>query len=268
LILGFIFCAYQELNSVVVNYEGKEYRHGMLNSIFWAVSSTATSNGSTNSLLESFSAIAGMIPLLFMLTGEVIFGGVGQGLYTLILYIFITIFIAGLMAGRMPEYLGKKIEVFEIKMTMLALLIPVLTILVFSAIAMQLPDIKQQLSFLGAKGFTELFYAFASTTGNNGSAFTGLKSNTVCLNIFFGITMLLGRYGIILPVLAIAGNLVHKSTSLEKDKNSIRASMVPTDSIAFIILLCGIILILSLLSFFPIILMGPIAEHFTELNAR
>ncbi len=266
LILGFVFCVHYELNSAVVNDEGKEYRHGMLNSILWAITSAATSNGSTNSLLESFFALTAMIPLLFILTGEVIFGGVGQGLYTLLLYIFITVFIASLMAGRMPQYLGKKIEVFDIKMTMLALLIPVITILVFFAISVQIPDIKQQLSVTGEKGFSELLYAFASTTGNNGSAFHGLKSNTPCLNVFFGLTMLLGRYGVIIPVLAIAGNFISKSTTLEQTQHFMRVSIVRTDSVVFMVLLCNVIVILSLLSFMPILLMGPIAQHLAEMK--
>lgn len=260
-VLAFSFCVYHEFSDSIMPFEGKEYRNGILSSILWTVSTTATANGSTNSLIEFFVPLVKMVPLFFMLTGEVVFGGVGQGLYTLILYIFITIFMAGLMAGRMPEYLGKKIEVYEIKMTMLAILIPVLTVLLFFVIATQIPDIKRQLSYQGAKGFTELLYGFASTTANNGSALTGLMANTSALNIIFGVTMLLGRYGLILPVLAIAGNLARKTTALEKDQSFARSSMVSTSSLIFMILLFNVILIISLLSFMPVILMGPIAEY-------
>jgi K+-transporting ATPase ATPase A chain len=265
-ILGFIYCTYQELHTSALNYQGKEHRFGMLSSLLWSVASTATSNGSTNCVIEFFAPLAGMVPLIFILTGEVIFGGVGQGLYSIILYILITVFIAGLMAGKMPEYLGKKIEVFEIKMTMLAILIPALIILIFSGITVQIPIINQHLSSQGAKGFTELFYAFASTTGNNGSAFSGLKANSTFFNTIFGITMFIGRYAVIIPVLAIAGSLSRKTTTLEQNLNLTRASAIATDSIVFMILVFSIILLISLLSFMPALLMGPIADHLSGLK--
>ncbi len=266
LIIGFILCGYLELNGTIINYEGKEYRHGILNSVLWSVATTATANGSTNALIGEFTALGGMIPLLFMLTGETLFGGVGQGLYSLILYILITVFIAGLMAGKMPAYLGKKIEVFEIKMTMLAMLIPPLTILIISAISVQIPHINQLVSHQSAKGFTTLFYAFASTTVNNGSAFGGLKANVPFLNIIFGITMILGRYGVMIPVLAIGGSLIRKSMTIEQHHHSLKASGVSTNSMVFIVLLFSIIVLISLLNFFPAVLMGPVAEYLAELN--
>ncbi len=255
--IGFLFCAYQE-----VNYEGKEYRHGILNSVLWTVASTATSNGSSNALIESFTPLTEMSALLFMLTGEVVFGGVGQGLYSLILYILITVFVAGLMSGRMPEYLGKKIEVFEIKMSLLAILIPALSILFFVSVAVQLSMAHQS-------SLTEWLYHFASTTSNNGSALSALSAlnaNTSCLNTLFGLTMLLGRYGVIIPVLAISGSLILKRKKKEESKVVQNRSVIETDSIVFMILVFGVIGIISLLSFFPAILMGPIADYLSGVK--
>ena len=252
--IGFLFCAYQE-----VNYEGKEYRHGILNSVLWTVASTATSNGSSNALIESFTPLTEMSALLFMLTGEVVFGGVGQGLYSLILYILITVFVAGLMSGRMPEYLGKKIEVFEIKMSLLAILIPALSILIFVSVAVQLSMAHQS-------SLTEWLYHFASTTSNNGSALSALKTNTSCLNTLFGLTMLLGRYGVIIPVLAISGSLMLKRKAKEEGKAIQNRSVIETDTIVFMILVFGVIGIVALLSFFPVVLMGPIADYLSGVK--
>ena len=252
--IGFLFCAYPE-----VNYEGNEYRHGILNSVLWTVASTATSNGSSNALIESFTPLTEMSALLFMLTGEVVFGGVGQGLYSLILYILITVFVAGLMSGRMPEYLGKKIEVFEIKMSLLAILIPALSILIFVSVAVQLSMAHQS-------SLTEWLYHFASTTSNNGSALSALKTNTSCLNTLFGLTMLLGRYGVIIPVLAISGSLMLKRKAKEEGKAIQNRSVIETDTIVFMILVFGVIGIVALLSFFPVVLMGPIADYLSGVK--
>lgn len=265
-IFGFLCCSILEVNNGVLNYAGKEYRHGIIHSALWTVATTATSNGSTNALIGDFHPLAGMIPLLFMLTGEVILGGVGQGLYSLILYIIITVFIAGLMAGRMPEYLGKKIEVFEIKMAMLAILIPALTILIFSAISVYIPVTLQSISESGAKGFTELFYAFTSTTNNNGSGIASFKANTPFFNIIFGLCMLIGRYGVIIPVLAIGGNLVRKTSSLEQNNHTQRLASISSDTVIFMILIFSVMILISLLSFLPAVLMGPVAEHLVSLT--
>lgn len=267
LITGFVCCSALEMNNGVLNYAGKEYRHGIFSSALWTVATTATSNGSVNASIESFHPLAGMIPLLFMLTGEVILGGAGQGLYSLILYIFITVFIAGLMAGRMPEYLGKKIEVFEIKMAMLAILIPALTILIFNAISVYIPITHHSVSEPGARGFTELFYAFTSTTNNNGSAFSSFNANTPFFNIIFGLSMLIGRYGVMIPVLAIGGSLIRKTTSLEQNNHVQRLEVISTDTVIFMILIFSVILLISLLSFLPAVLMGPIAEQLSSLKS-
>lgn len=266
LIMGFISCSYLELNGALVNFEGKEYRHGILNSVLWTVASTATSNGSTNALIGEFTALGSMIPLLFMLTGEVIFGGVGQGLYSIILFIIITVFIAGLMVGRMPAYLGKKIEVFEIKMTMLAMLIPPLTLLIIFAIAVQIPQMSLFVSAQSARGFTEAFYAFASTSVNNGTSFGEVKANMPFLNTLFGITMVLGRYGVMIPVLAIGGSFIQKSTAIDQGQYGIKSSAISAHSIVFMVLFLSAIFLISLLNFFPAVLMGPIAEYLAGVN--
>lgn len=266
LILGFLCCSILETSNGMLNYAGKEYRHGIFNSTLWTVIATASSNGSMNALIDSFQPLAGMIPLLFMLTGEVILGGVGQGLYSLILYIFITMFIAGLMAGRMPAYLGKKIEVFEVKMAMLAILIPAMTILIFSSISVYIPITYQSISQIGGKGLTELFYAFTSTTINNGSGFASFNANTPFFNIVFGLNMLIGRYGVIFPVLAIAGSLTQKISIVEQNNHIQHVSIISTDTVIFVVLILSVILFVSLLSFLPALFMGPIAEQLAGLQ--
>lgn len=266
-VFGFLGCSMLETSNGIVNYAGKEYRHGMVNSTLWAVAATATSNGSSNALIGSFNPLASMIPLLFMLTGEVILGGVGQGLYSLILYVFITVFIAGLMAGRMPEYLGKKIEVFEIKMAMLAILIPALTILIFLTISVYVPTTLQSISELGAKGFSELIYTFTSVSINNGSNMANFKANTPFFNIILGLCMLMGRYGVMIPVLAIAGNLVMKTSSLEQNNHIQRLAPISSDTFIFMVLIFSVIVLFSLLSFLPVVLMGPVAEYLVSLKS-
>jgi potassium-transporting ATPase potassium-binding subunit len=236
--------------------EGKETRFGVINSILWSVTTTATSNGSVNSMHDSLSPISGLIAMFNVMLGEVIFGGVGSGLYGMIVFILITVFIAGLMVGRTPEYLGKKVEAFEIKMAIVAVLAPSIVIKLFSAIACSTAPGVAGLHNAGPHGLSEILYAFSSAAGNNGSAFGGLTANTVFYNLMLGFGMLIGRFGIIVPVLAIAGSMS------EKKITPVSAGTFRTDNWLFILLLCGIILIVGGLTFFPPLALGPVVEHF------
>lgn len=238
------------------NMEGKEVRFGIVNSVLWSDVTTAASNGAVNSMLDSYTPLGGMIPLVLMQLGEVVFGGVGSGLYGMLILVIITVFIAGLMVGRTPEYLGKKINAFEIKMAAVATLIPCLTILVATAIAVMCGAGKVGIFNPHAQGFTEILYAFSSTANNNGSAFAGLSANTPFYNIILGIVMLIGRYGIILPVLAIAGSMATKNTVPES------SGTFPTTGWLFVVILIGTIVMISILTFVPALALGPIAEYF------
>jgi K+-transporting ATPase ATPase A chain len=190
--------------------EGKETRFGIANSILWSTATTAASNGSVNAMHSSLSPLSGMIAMINIMFGEVIFGGVGAGMYGMVIFIILTVFIAGLMVGRTPEYLGKKIEAFEVQMAIIAVLIPSFVILALSAWASVSKSGLSGLSNSGPHGFSEILYAFSSAAGNNGSAFAGLNANTVFYNLTLGFGMLLGRFGVIIPVLAIAGSMVRK----------------------------------------------------------
>ena len=237
------------------NMEGKEVRFGIVNSSLWAVTTTAASNGSVNSMLDSFTPLGGLMPLLLIQLGEIVFGGVGSGLYGMFMFVIITVFIAGLMVGRTPEYLGKKIEAKEVKMAMLAVLCLPLSILGFTAIAVLIPDALASTNNAGPHGFSEILYAYSSQTGNNGSAFAGLTGNTLWYNTTGGLAMLIGRYFVIIPAMAIAGSLVGKKI--------VPASpgTFPTHGGLFIGLLIGVILIVGGLTFFPALALGPIVEH-------
>ncbi len=237
------------------NMEGKEVRFGIANSSLWAVTTTAASNGSVNAMHDSFTPLGGLMPLLLIQLGEIVFGGVGSGLYGMFLFVIITVFIAGLMVGRTPEYLGKKIEAKEVKMAMLAVLCLPLSILGFTAIAVLIPDALASTNNAGPHGFSEILYAYSSQTGNNGSAFAGLTGNTLWYNTTGGLAMLIGRYFVIIPAMAIAGSLVAKKI--------VPASpgTFPTHSGLFIGLLIGVILIVGGLTFFPALALGPIVEH-------
>ena len=235
--------------------EGKEMRFGITNSILWSTSTTAASNGSVNAMHDSLSPLAGMIAMLNLMLGEVIFGGVGAGLYGMVIFIILTVFIAGLMVGRTPEYLGKKIEAFEVQMTLIAILAPSIMILFFTAWASTCSTGLAGLNNNGPHGFSEILYAFSSAAGNNGSAFAGLNVNTVFYNLTLGIVMLIGRFGVILPVLAIAGSLARKNIT------PISSGTFRTDNWLFITFLIGVILIVGGLTFFPALSMGPIIEH-------
>lgn len=235
--------------------EGKEVRFGIANSVLWSTATTSASNGSVNAMHDSLSPLAGMIPLLNIMLGEIIFGGVGAGLYGMLMFVIITVFVAGLMVGRTPEYLGKKVEAFEIRMALLAILAPGTVILVFSALACTTDTGLSGLANNGPHGLSEILYAFSSAAGNNGSAFAGLQSNTNFYNILLAIAMLIGRFGIILPVLALAGNMVKKNTTPPT------SGTFPTDKPLFVLLLTVVILIVGALTFFPALSLGPVVEH-------
>ena len=237
------------------NMEGKEVRFGIANSSLWATATTAASNGSVNSMHDSYTPLGGMMPMLLIQLGEVIYGGVGSGLYGILLFVILAVFIAGLMVGRTPEYLGKKIEAREVKMAMLAILILPLSILGFTAAAAVIPSAVASTANPGPHGFSEILYAYTSQTGNNGSAFAGLTGNTMWYNVTGGIAMLVGRYFVIIPMMAIAGSLVAKKTVPAS------AGTFPTHGLLFIGLLVGVILIIGGLIFFPALALGPLVEQ-------
>jgi K+-transporting ATPase ATPase A chain len=237
------------------NMEGKEVRFGITNSAIWATATTDASNGSVNSMHDSYSPLGGLVPIVNMQLGEIIFGGTGSGLYGMLLFAILAVFIAGLMVGRTPEYLGKKIEAKEVKMAMLAILILPLSILGFTALAVVVPPGLAGMANAGPHGFSEVLYAYSSGTGNNGSAFAGLSANTPFYNLTIGIAMLLGRFAMIVPTLAIAGALAAKK------RVPASAGTFPTDNGLFVALLIGVILITGGLTFFPADALGPFVEH-------
>lgn len=235
--------------------EGKEMRLGVTNSVLWETVTTDASNGSVNAMHDSLSPLSGMVGTINMMLGEVIFGGVGSGLYGMVIFIILTVFIAGLMVGRTPEYLGKKIDAFEVQMAIIAVLFPAIVILGGTAIACTTHAGLSGLANQGPHGFSEMLYAFSSSAGNNGSAFAGLSANTVFYNLAIGIGMLIGRFGVIVPVMAIAGNLAGKKYT------PLSSGTFRTDNWLFIILLITVILIVGGLTFFPALSLGPIIEH-------
>jgi len=237
------------------NMEGKEVRFGIMNSALWATATTATSNGSVISVHDSFTPLGSLVPLFNMLVGEVIYGGVGCGLYGILIYVLITVFIAGLMVGRTPEYLGKKIEADEVKLAMIAMLLYPICVLGFGVVALLLPVGAASLSTTGPHGLTQMIYAYASAAANNGSSFAGLNANTPFQNIMLGIVMLLGRFGVIWPVMAIAGSLAMKKIT------PVSNGTFPTHGTMFIVLLTGVIVMFGGLTYFPALALGPIAEH-------
>jgi K+-transporting ATPase ATPase A chain len=235
--------------------EGKEVRFGLANSSLWAVATTAASNGSVNAMHDSFTPLGGMIPMILIQFGEVIFGGVGSGLYGILLFVIVAVFVAGLMVGRTPEYLGKKIEAKEVKMAMLAILILPLSILGFMAVATVAPFGLSSIQDPGPHGFSEIMYLYTSQTGNNGSAFGGFTGNTLWYNTTGGLAMLIGRYFVIVPMMAIAGSIVVKNTVPAS------AGTFPTTGGLFVGLLVGVILIIGGLTYFPALALGPVVEH-------
>jgi K+-transporting ATPase ATPase A chain len=237
------------------NMEGKELRFGVANSALWAAATTAASNGSVNSMHDSFTPLGGLVPMWFMQLGEIIYGGVGSGLYGMLAFAIIAVFIAGLMVGRTPEYLGKKIEAYEMKMAALIILIPVMVVLLGTAVAVLSAAGRATIYNPGAHGFSELLYAFSSAGNNNGSAFAGLGANTPFYNTALGIAMLLARYWLAIPTLAIAGSLVQKKAV------PTGVGTLPTYGPLFIGWLIAVIIVVGALNFIPALALGPIVEH-------
>lgn len=244
---------------VTGNMEGKEQRFGLVGSVLWAVTTTAASNGSVNAMHDSLTPLAGMIAMLNMQLGEIVYGGVGVGLTGMLLFVIVTVFLAGLMVGRTPEYLGKKIEAKEVKLAALTLLIMPIGVLVLGALAIAVGTAQSSVQDAGPHGLSELIYAYTSATGNNGSAFAGFNANTPWHNTFLGIAMLFGRFGYMIPILAIAGSLGLKMPAAPT------AGTFPTHGLVFVVLLVATILIVGALTFLPALALGPIAEQVSML---
>ena len=237
------------------NMEGKEVRVGIANSALFATVTTDASCGAVNSMHDSFTPLGGLVPLTNILLGEIVFGGVGSGMYGMLVFVIVAVFIAGLMVGRTPEYLGKKIEAYDVQMAMLYLLIFPVIILSLSAIALRTPAGLAGLANHGPHGLSEILYAYTSATGNNGSAFAGLSPNTHWYNFSLGVAMFVGRFMMIVPMMAIAGNLAAKKIT------PATAGTFPVTTPLFTVLLTGVILIVGALTFFPVLSLGPILEH-------
>jgi K+-transporting ATPase ATPase A chain len=245
------------------NMEGKEVRFGIANSALFATATTDASCGAVNSMHDSFTPLGGLVPLSNIMLSETIFGGVGAGLYGILIYVVLAVFIAGLMVGRTPEYLGKKIESYDVKMAMLVTLVFPLTILMFTAISMVSPSFgTSQLDNTGPHGLSEILYAFTSATGNNGSAFAGISANTFWYNSTIGMAMLVGRFFMIIPMLAIAGSLVAKKTVPPS------LGTFPVTTPLFSTLLVSVIVIVGALTFFPALSLGPIVEHLLMMAGK
>jgi K+-transporting ATPase ATPase A chain len=237
------------------NMEGKEVRFGIANSALFTTITTDASCGAVNTMHDSLMPLGGLVPILNIMLGEIIFGGAGSGLYGMLLFAIVAVFVAGLMVGRTPEYLGKKIEAKEVQMAMLGILILPASILGFTALAVVLPQGLAGMANAGPHGFSEALYAYTSATGNNGSAFAGLSANTPYYNTTLAFAMLVGRFLVIIPMLAIAGSLAAKKIVPPS------AGTFPTNGALFVALLTGVILIIGGLTFFPALALGPIVEH-------
>lgn len=244
------------------NMEGKETRFGIVNSTLWATATTAASNGSVNAMHDSFTPLGGLVPMWLMQLGEVIFGGVGSGLYGMIVFAIVAVFVAGLMIGRTPEYLGKKIEAFEIKMSAIVVLVPLVMVLGGTAIAVMSEAGRASVANPGAHAFSEILYAFSSAGNNNGSAFAGLSANTPFYNSMLGLAMLFSRFWLLVPTLALAGALAAKK------KVPTGAGTLPTHTPLFIVFLTGVVLIVGALTFVPALALGPIVEHLMLYGVR
>jgi K+-transporting ATPase ATPase A chain len=242
------------------NMEGKEVRFGVANSALWATATTAASNGSVNTMHDSLTPLGGLVPMALIQFGEVIYGGVGSGLYGMLVFAIVAVFIAGLMVGRTPEYLGKKIEAYEMKMASLIILIPPMLVLIGTAVAIATGEGRASILNPGPHGFSEVLYAFSSAGNNNGSAFAGLNANTPFYNIALGIAMLFARYWLAIPTLAIAGSLARKKTV------PAGTGTLPTHTPLFVALLIGVVVIVGALTFLPALALGPIAEHLTMIQ--
>ncbi len=272
-LIGFLVCWWAEstvnprfqqlgVDASSGNMEGKETRFGIFNSALFATVTTDASCGAVNAMHDSFTPLGGLVPLLNMQLGEVIFGGVGAGLYGMIVFVVLAVFLAGLMIGKTPEYLGKRIEAYDVKTSVMFIMVPVLSILGFTAWAATSSWGLAGLNNSGPHGFSEILYAYSSTTGNNGSAFAGLNANTYWYNITLGIAMLLGRFFMIIPVLALAGNLAKKKLVPPSEGS------FPVSGPIFTILLTGTVLIVGALTFFPALSLGPIVEHYLMAHSN
>jgi len=244
------------------NMEGKEVRFGVANSALWATATTSASNGSVNSMHDSFTPLGGLVPIWLMQLGEVIYGGVGSGLYGMLVFAIIAVFVAGLMVGRTPEYLGKKIEAYEMKMSALVILIPPALVLIGTAIAVVTPSALASLQDKGAHGFSEILYAYSSMGNNNGSAFAGYNANIPFVNTTGGLVMLFARYWLAIPTLAIAGSLAQKKIVPRS------TGTLPTHTPLFVVLLIGVVILVGALTFFPALALGPIVEHLQMLAMK
>lgn len=250
------------------NMEGKETRFGIVNSALWATATTAASNGSVNAMHDSFTPLGGLVPMWLMQLGEIVFGGVGSGLYGMLMFVIVAVFVAGLMVGRTPEYLGKKIEAYEMKMAALVILIPPLVVLVGTALAVSGPgltylsgeEVKSNLNNPGAHGFSEVLYAFSSAGNNNGSAFAGLTANEPFYNVALGLAMLISRYWLMIPTLAIAGSLAAKKFTPPG------AGTLPTHRPLFVVMVVSTILLVGALTFVPALALGPVVEQLQMLE--
>ena len=244
------------------NMEGKEVRFGIADTGLFAAVTTAASCGAVNSMHDSYTPLGGMVPLVLMQLGEVVFGGVGSGLYGMLVFAIIAVFVAGLMIGRTPEYLGKKIESFEMKMSAIVILVTPTLVLVGTAIAVSLDVGRAGIANPGAHGLSEILYAFTSGANNNGSAFAGLSANTPFYNVMIGLAMWFGRFGVIVPVLAMAGALAAKK------RIAVTSGTLPTHGPLFVTLLIGVVLLVGLLNYVPALALGPIVEHLMLISAR
>jgi K+-transporting ATPase ATPase A chain len=243
------------------NMEGKEVRFGIANSALWATATTAASNGSVNAMHDSFTPLGGLVPLFMIQLGEVVYGGVGSGLYGMLVFAIIAVFVSGLMVGRTPEYLGKKIEAYEMKMASLVILIPPILVLGFTALGVVAEAGLAGRANTGAHGFSEILYAFSSMGNNNGSAFAGLSANTPFYNATGGIAMLFARYWLAIPALAIAGSVA------QKKRVPVSPGTLPTHTPLFVVMLIGVVLIVGALTFIPALALGPIVEHLMMTTA-
>jgi K+-transporting ATPase ATPase A chain len=244
------------------NMEGKETRFGIASSALWATATTVASNGSVNSMHDSYTPIGGLVPMWMIQLGEVVYGGVGSGLYGMLIFAIIAVFVAGLMVGRTPEYLGKKIEAYEMKMSSLVILIVPAIVLIGTSVGVVTAAGKAGMANPGAHGFSEVLYAFSSASNNNGSAFAGLSANTPFYNTALGLAMLFGRYWLAVPVLAIAGALARKKTV------PAGAGTLPTHTPLFVGLLIGVVILVGALTFVPALALGPIVEHLNLIAAK
>jgi K+-transporting ATPase ATPase A chain len=244
------------------NMEGKETRFGVVNSALWATATTSASNGSVNSMHDSFTPLGGLVPMWLMQLGEVIFGGVGSGLYGMLVFAIVAVFVAGLMIGRTPEYLGKKIEAYEIKMSAIAVLVPLIMALGGTAVAVMLEAGRAGVANPGAHAFSEILYAFSSAGNNNGSAFAGLSANTPFYNTALGVAMWFSRFWVMIPVLALAGSLAAKK------KVPAGLGTLPTHTPLFVFFLIGVVVIVGALTFIPALALGPVVEHLVLYGAK